>query len=157
MRTLLFLALPLVAACTNSKTVPPAIGYINSPKLMQQYHGTLAKRKLIEQQAQAWQHSLDSLTASLAALPTARQQARVGQYRGMLQQKLQAASQQADKELLAVVNDYLKKYGKAKGYDFIFGANDTGNIVYAADSKDLTSDVLIGLNREYDQQQPTAR
>ena len=70
---------------------------------------------------------------------------------------MQAASQQADQELLKKVNHYLKEYGKSKQYDFILGANESGSIVYATPAKDLTNDVLAGLNQQYDQQHLAAR
>ncbi len=147
----LLLALVGLAACTNSSP-GLTIGYINTPKLMQQYHGTLTQRQRVAAQAQVWQRSLDSLTTKLTAAsrPASEQQEQVARYRTVLQQKLQATSQRADQQLLTEVNGYLKKYGAAHHYDFIFGANDTGNIVFAADSRDLTAEVLTGLNQEYD-------
>ena len=146
--------LPLLVAC--SQTPPPlSLAYINSTLLMQQYHGTAAKRQLIQANAKAWEHSIDSLTTALAAqrLSPAEQEKQVGGYRRILQQKIQLASQQADQELLKEVNDYLKSYGKTKQYDFILGANESGNIVYAAPGRDLTQEVLRGLNQAYDQRQ----
>lgn len=122
---------------------------------MQQYHGTAAKRQLIQVKAKVWGQSIDSLTTALAAqrLPPAEQEKRVGRYRSVLQQKMQLATQQADQELLKEVNDYLKSYGKTKQYDFILGANESGSIVYAAPGRDLTQEVLRGLNQAYDQRQ----
>jgi hypothetical protein len=49
-----------------------------------------------------------------------------------------------NQEILAEINTYIKQYGKEKGYDFILGATDNGNIVYAAEGKDITDDVLAG-------------
>lgn len=123
---------------------------------MQQYHGTLARRAQIAQQATHWQGSLDSLTTVLGAsrLPAAAQEAQVARYRAALQQKMQSASQQADQLLVKEVNEYLKQYGQHHQYEFILGATESGNIVYAAPGKDLTADVLQGLNKQYDQQHP---
>lgn len=150
------LLLPWLAACTGPEA-KLAIGYINSPRIMQQYHGTQTQRQRVAAQAQVWQRSLDSLTAQLgaAALPATARQAQVASYRALLRQKIQAASQQADQQLLREVNAYLKKYGAAHRYDFIFGANESGNIVFAADSRDLTAEVLVGLNQEYDTRRAT--
>lgn len=153
MRKLLLVLLPALAACTHTSDVP-STGYVNSTQVMQRYHGTLAKRRQIEAQARRWQRSLDSLTAALPAARAAAQGpegAPVARYRATLQQKLQAASQQADRELLTDVNRYLKEYGQQHHYDFIFGANESGTIVYAAPGKDLTDEVLRGLNQQYDQ------
>lgn len=56
--------------------------------------------------------------------------------------------------MLAEINAYIKQYGKAQGYTFILGATESGNIVYAADGTDITSEVLKGLNDQYDRQHP---
>lgn len=126
---------------------------------MQQYHGTETKRQEITRAAAIWQRSLDSLTAVVSALrpasPAAQRQ--LVRYRAELQHKIQTVSQQSDQVLLQEVNTFLKAYGKTHDFDFIFGANESGNIVYAADSKDLTAEVLAGLNREYDQRHSYAR
>lgn len=144
----LLLAL-LGSSCTQPRAA--AIGYINSPQVMRQYHGTRDRRQTIEAQAQGWQRSLDSLIAAPGAAAGPRRTPQVNQYRAELQQRVLAAGQQADQELMKEVNSFLKSYGKAQGYDFIFGANESGNIVYAAESKDLTAEVVAGLNRAYDQ------
>lgn len=149
---LLFLTL---TACSRPNP-PLIIGFINSSKVMQQYHGTAAKRHQLELFAIRWQRSLDSLTTALGAarLSVTERELRVNRYRVMLQQKLQAASQQADQELLREVNQYLKTYGESQHYNFILGANESGNIVYAAPDKDLTLAIIRGLNQQYDRLHP---
>ncbi len=158
MRKVFLAVLPWLAACTRPSDAP-LTGYINSTRMMQQYHGTVAQRREMAVHATRWQRSLDSLTAApgTTRLPAAEQAACVARYRSALQQKLQAASQQADQELLKEVNRYLKEYGQQHHYDFIFGANEGGTIVYAAPGKDLTDDVLRGLNHQYDQHRPVGQ
>lgn len=146
----------VLAACTSQTHLT---GFINTPRLMQQYHGTATKRKELARAAAIWQHSLDSLAVTVAALRPASPaaQTHLARYRTELQQKIQVASQQSDQALLQEVNAFLKTYGKTHHFDFIFGANESGNIVYADDSKDLTAEVLAGLNREYDQRRSPAQ
>ena len=145
----------LFAGCQPSPS-NPTIGYIDSTRLMREYHGTQTRRQIIERQAQGWQRSLDSLIAGQPPAP-ASQGPVVARYRAELQERVLKAGQQADQELLQEVNAYLKEYGQAKGYDFIFGATESGNIVYANQAKNLTADVLRELNQRYDQRHPTAR
>lgn len=155
MRKMCLAILPWLVACTGPAEKLSA-GYINTTQLMQHYHGTAAKRLQIEAQARIWGRSLDSLTAMLPTAPQpAVQREKVVRYRSVLQQKIQAASQRADQELVKEVNRYLTDYGKAHGYDFIFGTSESGTIVYAASGKDLTAEVLLGLNRQYDQRSAT--
>ena len=48
------------------------------------------------------------------------------------------------------INDFVKEYGKKKGYKIIFGASGSGNIMYADEASDLTPIVLEGLNKEFE-------
>ena len=43
----------------------------------------------------------------------------------------------------------IREYGKKKGYSLIIGANDSGNLLYGSESKDITNDVLEYLNQQY--------
>lgn len=122
---------------------------------MQQYHGTAAKRAQLEAQARIWQHSLDSISLALdPRLTPAEHEKRLMPYRATYQNDLQKASQLADQELLKEVNKYLQTFGKARKYDLIFGANDSGNIVYATANSDLTEEVIQELNQQYDKLHP---
>ena len=78
-------------------------------------------------------------------------------YRQAIQEKAQSEEAHSNQVILGEINGYIKYYGKEKGYDFILGATDNGNIVYAAEGKDITEEVLAGLNKQYDQQHSTHR
>lgn len=134
--------------------------YINQNKLGLSYHGAINKQQAFLTQAKTWQANLDSLSTEMAALPPAQAKAKQQQflqYRQAIQQKAQAEEARVNQEILAEINAYIKQYGKEKGYDFILGATDNGNIVYAAEGKDITDEVLAGLNKQYDQQHPARR
>ena len=47
------------------------------------------------------------------------------------------------------LNLLIKEYGKANGYDYIFGAQGDGNIMYANESKDISEDVIDFCNKSY--------
>lgn len=158
----LLLVRSLLAGCCimgliTCQSSPPKLQvvYINSARVMQHYQGTAAKRQQIGQLAARWQQGLDSLTTVLqqSTLSVATKQARTTQYRDQVQRRLQTASQQADQELLQEVNQYLQEFGKQQHYDFILGATESGNVVYAAASRDVTQAVLQGLNQQYVRQQ----
>lgn len=145
----------LISACEQQATQ-----YIDSNKLAINYHGTTAKHKAFLNQAKTWQANLDSLTTEMAALPPAQAKAKEQQflqYRQAIQQKAQAEEARVNQEILTEINAYIKQYGKEKGYDFILGATENGNIVYAAEGKDITDDVLAGLNKQYDAQHPARK
>ncbi|QKG59091.1 OmpH family outer membrane protein (plasmid) [Hymenobacter sp. BRD128] len=138
------------------------VTYINPNKLLQGYHGAIAQRELFKIKSQDWQRRADSLNTELQNLNKALVTARVAKeqqlihYRDAIQQQAQQENQRLTQAVLAEINAYLKQYGKEKGYTFILGATESGNIVYAAEGTDITEDVLKGLNAQYDRQHPTA-
>jgi outer membrane protein len=51
--------------------------------------------------------------------------------------------------LLDSVKNYLHRLNKNYNYDYILSSNNTGNILLAKDTFDITNQVLEGLNKEY--------
>lgn len=147
----------VVTSCNRHNIV-----YINPNKLLQNFHGSVAQHEMLKFKSQDWQQRLDSLSAELKNLskaPVATRTAKEQQllrYRDAIQQQAQQENQRMTKAVLDEINAYLKQYGKEKGYTFILGATENGNIVYAAPGTDITEDVLKGLNEQYDRQHPTA-
>jgi len=147
-----------LAACSTKVNVC----YVNPSKLLQGYHGATAQHELFKAKAQDWQKRIDSLSTELQALskvPAATRATKEQQllrYRDAIQQQAQQENQRLTKAVLVEINAYLKQYGKDKGYTFILGATESGNIVYAADGTDITEVVLEGINAQYDRQHPSA-
>jgi outer membrane protein len=52
-------------------------------------------------------------------------------------------------ELLEKISDFLERYNREKGYDFILGYTRGGGILYADSQHDITLDVLSRLNNEF--------
>lgn len=57
---------------------------------------------------------------------------------------------QMNSELLDRIRDFLDRYNKEKGYDFILGYARGGGILYADKTHDITQEVLELMNMEYD-------
>lgn len=139
-----------LSGCNNCN-----VTYINPSKMVEGYHGATGKKQAFMKQTKNWQANLDSLMAEMQALKgvqAAAKEQQFLQYRDAIQQKAQTEEARVSQEILTEINAYIKQYGKEKGYDFILGATDNGNIVYAAEGKDITEEVLAGLNKQYDQQ-----
>ncbi|MCL9804137.1 OmpH family outer membrane protein [Flavobacterium amniphilum] len=47
------------------------------------------------------------------------------------------------------VREFIKNYGKQKGYDYVFGTGDAATVLYAKDSYDITKEVIKLLNDRY--------
>ncbi len=54
-------------------------------------------------------------------------------------------------ELFEKISEFLERYNRDKGYDFILGYNRGGGILYAREKHDITREVLQRLNEEYEQ------
>lgn len=48
-----------------------------------------------------------------------------------------------------LLNEYILEYGKKYRYDFIYGANGEGNLMYASEGKDITDKVIEFSNKKY--------
>jgi outer membrane protein len=156
----IFLAFSLMIISSCHKD---GVKYINPNKLLQGYHGAVAQHELFQAKTRDWQLRVDSLGTELQALgkaPAATRAAKEQQllrYREAIEQQAQRENQRLTQAVLAEINAYIKQYGKEKGYTFILGATESGNIVYAADGTDITEEVLKGLNAQYDRQHPATK
>ena len=152
--------IPIVLLQLASCNQKIGVCYINPNKLMQGYHGASAQHEVFVAKAKEWQQRIDSLKAEVSALQGVPAATRAGKeqqllrYRDAVQQQAQRENERLTKAVLEEINAYLKQYGKDKGYTFILGATEAGNIVYAAPGTDISDEVLKGLNDQYDRQHP---
>jgi len=48
------------------------------------------------------------------------------------------------------INQYVNDYGTAAGYDYVFGINGNGTLMYAAERKNITSEIINYINDRYE-------
>ncbi len=73
---------------------------------------------------------------------------------GLQQQLSSEYSKEAD-SLVKNVKQFVKDYGKEKGYDYIYGTNEaTNTILYAKDGQEITDEVIKLLNEKYSAKKP---
>lgn len=147
-----------------------SIVYVDAIKLMNGYTGMKQARLEYEAKANVWKANVDSLKTELQQkikeyemkqvslslkekqLTEELLQAKQGQfmnYQQVISEKIQKEDQELTTKVLTRVNDYIKMYGEEKGYDIIMAATQYGNIVYSDKGKDITENVLEGLNKDY--------
>lgn len=147
--------------------------YVDSQKLVVGYKGMQAARQEFESKAAVWKANLDTLRGEVDSrikeyeakkihLSKSEQQLteelirskqdQYLNYQNAIQEKVQKEDQELSKAVLDKVNNYLKRYGKERGYKIILAATQYGNIVYAQEGIDITDDVMKGLNNEYTNQ-----
>jgi outer membrane protein len=62
---------------------------------------------------------------------------------------LQAESGKEMDTLVKAAKQFIKDYGKEKGYDYIYGTGEAVSILYAKDQYDITKDIIKLLNDKY--------
>lgn len=68
-----------------------------------------------------------------------------------LTNKLAKKEQDMVRKIKDALTIYLKEYQEEKGYQFVLGKSEISGVLYASDEFDLTQDVLIGLNKKYEE------
>lgn len=145
--------------------------YVDVNKLIEGYSRTKVAKAEFEKKANVMKANVDSLVgnwqkelknyekerASLSPKELklkeellGNKQQQINGYQEAIQKKIQEEDKKMTQTVINDINDYIKEYGKDHNYKIIFGASGGGNIMYAAESSDLTEDVLKGLNAEYD-------
>lgn len=76
-------------------------------------------------------------------------QQQISNYQQAIQKQIQEEDQKATQTVINDINDYVKEFGKKEGYKIILGASGSGNIMYADEMTDLTDEILVGLNKEF--------
>ncbi|HMJ67784.1 MAG TPA: OmpH family outer membrane protein [Cyclobacteriaceae bacterium] len=147
-----------------------AVVYVDSQRLVAGYEGMKVARREFEGKASVWKSRLDTLNVELQnkindyekkkatltanerkltedVIRSAEEQFR--SYQQMVQENVRREDEELSRKVMDRVNEYLKKYGKQKGYKIIFAATAYGNIVYAESGVDVTDEVMKGLNNEF--------
>lgn len=154
-----------------SVSVTEKIVYVNSDSLLTKYQyfkdlkvkldakSKTAQTDLASKQ-QAFQREVSQYQQQANTLP-ADQRAATEERLARKQQELQAYSQNAgaalqneqaseNEKLYDKVADYLKGYAKKKGYKMVLTyAKGNSAILFADESLDVTSEVIVGLNEAY--------
>lgn len=149
-------------SCSQDKTA-----YVDNTVLIQDYYKMKTTEARFEKKSQALSDELDSVAGEfqkevqeyqegmnrMSAKQKEEKQSELMQKQQMLQQRQQRKSQmlrqesdQAIDSLISEVKDFVGDYGKEKGYSYIFGSNESANIMYAKEGLDITEDILEKLN-----------
>jgi outer membrane protein len=78
-----------------------------------------------------------------------RKQQDLEQYRNRLGQQFMEEQRKKNEEIYESIADYLKKRNAESKYDYVVGYTKGGTFLYANDSLDITQQVIVELNKEY--------
>lgn len=63
--------------------------------------------------------------------------------------KTEDHNKEIEKMIWTRLNPYITEFGKEHGYRYIYGANGTGNVLYADAGEDITGDLIKYVNNRY--------
>jgi outer membrane protein len=147
--------------------------YVDINKLMQEYQGMKDAKAEYEKKSAQWKANADTLVSKwqdeLKSYEKERsrmsqkerdlkeellrnKQNQINQYQDALKMKAKDEEQKLTQNVINRVNEYITDYGKSKRYTYILGANGTGNIIYAEKSRDITAEILAGLQKDYEKE-----
>lgn len=166
----LFLFLGIVIAIGLSFQSRRKLVFIDTNLLLQEYQGLHDARIEYEKQAKKWQENVDSLVTEwqkeleeyekrISKLSKQEKQLqeeilnnkreKILKYKEAINQKSVEEEQKIRTNLVNEVNELLFVYGREKNYDIVFGANGSGNIIYAKKVKDKTQEALAYVQKKY--------
>ena len=111
-----------------------------------------AKVKAFQNEAQSFQQNAQAKGTQWAQQKGAELQQReqqLGMEQNALLQQLQQEGAVLKDTLISEVKQFIKTYGKKKGYDYVYGTGDAATILYAKEGYDITKEVLKELNETY--------
>lgn len=152
----------LLISCGQDKTA-----YVDNTVLIQDYYKMKSTEARFEKKSQKLSEELESVADEfqkevqefqegmnrMSTKDRERRQSELMQKQQRLQQRQQQKSQmlrqesdQAIDSLITEVKDLVAEYGEKRGYAYIFGSNESANIMYAKEGLDITEEVLREIN-----------
>lgn len=156
----------ILTSCDNEKTA-----YVDTSELMKEYSEMKEVEADFTVRSENLKKELDSMSADFrqevqefqenaATMSQAEKEAKqqeLMQKQQMLQQQQQMKSGQLRQEsqmmmdsMINKVKGFVEEYGKENDYTYIFGSNESANILYAKEGKNITQEVLAELNDNAD-------
>jgi len=163
---ILGIALSIVSCTKQTK-----IAYVDVEEIMKEYKGTKDSEAEMKVKTEKLKSELDSLYLTFQnkvndyqqkaqkMAPSKRaqveqvlmQEKQMNDQRQLaIQQQIQTENQESIKKLSQELKDFMQKYAKEKGYNFILGTSGiVGTVMYAEENADVTDDVLVQFNKSY--------
>jgi outer membrane protein len=154
-----------LTSCNQEKTA-----YVDTTKLIQEYKemkdveanfstkSDSVKSQLdsiarvFQQEVQAYQQEMNSMSQAERQekeQELMQKQQTIQQQQQMMGNQLRSESDAVIDSIVNKVKDYVKVYGEENDYTYIFGSNESANIMYAEEGLDITEVILEKLNEGY--------
>lgn len=122
-------------------------GFIVNQRIFDEYRG----KKRLEQQLgvirKKHANSIDSLRATIGVGRDLNLE--LEQLKAEFQLQEELLSEKFTADIWSEINRSIERFGKEKGYDFIYGATGNGSLMFANSSGDVTKDMIEYINESY--------
>lgn len=163
-------AITEVRASVGTSSALRQLAYVNSDSLLQNYdyfkdkaNELEAKRAKLEAEytnrAQGLQNEINDFQRNVQNMTMAQaraveenltqKQQNLIRYQQTLQQELMNDENLVNNELYDNVANYLEEYGRKNNLQLVLTYTKGSGVLYANDSLDITQEVIVGLNAEY--------
>lgn len=109
----------------------------------------------LQNEIAAYQRNVSSMTLGQVRATEedlGKKQQNLQMYQQSLGQQLMEEEAKLNKELYERITMYLKKYGADKGLQIVLKYDPTSDVLFAGEALDISTDVITGLNAEYQQE-----
>jgi outer membrane protein len=143
----------------------PKTAFVHNSALYQEFEMRLELENKYNKSAEQHKAQLDSMllnlefTAKQLQLTENPQEQSIRRFKQMesvymqLEQQHEEAdqklSQQYYDQIWTQLNQYIQEYGAEHNYQYIYGANGDGTIMYAAENSDITKELTAYINQQY--------
>lgn len=146
------------------------IAYIDNGLLLNKYQGIADAHKEFENKTKSWGANVDTLGAEMERTLKKYEKERSSlsekerklqeellqnkqhqyiQYRDAMQKKAKEEENGISLKALAKLDEFIKEYGEKHHYKIILGATNTGNVIYAEKTLNITDAIIEEANRRY--------
>lgn len=132
---------------SNSKREKTA--FIINQRVFSGFLGTQELEKKLNQLRTANIKSIDSLTVLLQQTSEPSLLQSYEESISLIRMKERQLSETYTADIWKQINQSVDEYGKQMGYDFILGGAGNGSLMYGNDSRDITADVILFINKKY--------
>ncbi len=129
---------------------PPKRGYILNAEVFQAYNASKEAEKELLAMKSAAALKLDSLSAIIDSDETGKTYEIYQYYSTKSEIEQKRFSEENTNKIWVQINEMVQKYGKNEGYEVIFGATGSGGIMYADESINITEDIILFINKNYE-------
>lgn len=138
-------------------------GYVDLKQVFDEFAYTKELKKDLLKVQDARQKLVDSMEFELKLLSKETEAAKNAEAKRKFDVKLEnllkfrkqaeednmALTDQLDGKILTQMNQYVKDYGKEKGYDIIIGSQGDGTVMHASEDLNITKEVIAYINHKY--------